>query len=71
MAIPEFKDLRMRTGKKKVEQIKKTEANTVTSLCEDCRLQLIDLNTHYNLGIQVATVTDLMANAIIKSTGEK
>jgi len=71
MAIPEFKDLRMRTGKKKVEQIKKTEANTVTSLCEDCRLQLTDLNTHYNLGIQVATVTDLMANAIIKPTGEK
>jgi Fe-S oxidoreductase/nitrate reductase gamma subunit len=71
MAIPEFKDLRMRTGKKKVEQIKKTEANIVTSLCEDCRLQLIDLNTHYNLGIQVATVTDLMANAIIQPTGEK
>jgi Fe-S oxidoreductase/nitrate reductase gamma subunit len=71
MAIPEFKDLRMKTGKKKVEQIKKTEANTVTSLCEDCRLQLTDLNTHYNLGIQVASLTDLMANAIIKPTGEQ
>jgi Fe-S oxidoreductase/nitrate reductase gamma subunit len=71
MAIPEFKELRMKTGKKKVEQIRKTEANMVTSLCEDCRLQLNDLNQYYNLEVKVASLTDLMANAIIKSTVAK
>jgi Fe-S oxidoreductase/nitrate reductase gamma subunit len=71
IAIPEFKELRMKTGKKKVDQIKNSQANIVTSLCEDCRLQINDLKQYYNLDVQVASLTDLMANAVIQSVGER
>lgn len=66
VAIPEFKELRMKTGMKKVEQIRETKANIITSMCENCRLQLIDLNDHYKLGLEVTSLSDLMANAIIQ-----
>ena len=68
IAIPEFKELRMKTGLKKVEQIKETNANIIASMCENCRLQLIDLNDHYKLGLEVASLSDIMANAIIRSS---
>jgi Fe-S oxidoreductase len=67
VAIPEFKELRMKTGMKKVEQIRETKANIITSMCENCRLQLIDLNDYYKLGLEVTSLSDLMANAIIQS----
>ena len=58
----------MKTGLKKVEQIKETNANIIASMCENCRLQLIDLNDHYKLGLEVASLSDIMANAIIRSS---
>jgi len=70
-SIQEYKDLRMQTGKRKVEQIKKTGANVVTTLCENCRLQITDLSEYYNLELHVASLTDLMANAIIRPAGPR
>jgi Fe-S oxidoreductase len=66
VAETEFKDLRMKTGKRKAQQIRETKAKVVATMCENCRSQLTDLNKHYNLGIQVASLMDLVANAIKK-----
>jgi len=67
VAVPEFKDMRMKTGRRKVEQIKQTKPNTVASACENCRSQLNDLNENYSLGLTVTSIMDLMANAIRQS----
>jgi Fe-S oxidoreductase len=55
----------MRAGKAKSEQIKKTGAKIVTAACENCKLQLADLNNYYNLGVEVKGVVDLVAEAIL------
>jgi Fe-S oxidoreductase len=64
VAVPDFKELRMKTGRRKAEQIRETKPDAVASACENCRSQLNDLNEHYNLGVKVTSVMDLMANAL-------
>jgi Fe-S oxidoreductase len=70
VALPEYKDLRMETGKKKVEQIKDCEVDAVIHMCENCKSQLSDLNDHYKLDIQVLSVMDMLENAIATSKGD-
>jgi len=60
----DFKELRMKTGRRKAEQIRETKPDAIASACENCRSQLNDLNEHYNLGVKVTSVMDLMANAL-------
>lgn len=65
VALPEYYEKRMRAGKPKAEQIKKTNAKIVAAACENCKLQLADLNNYYNLGVEVKGVVDLVAEAIL------
>ena len=66
VTIPEYKELRMKTGKRKIDQLKETKAKIVATTCENCRSQLNELDEYYNLGIQVTSLMDLMANTIKK-----
>jgi len=61
---PDLKELRMKTGKRKAEQIKQTKPTAIASMCENCRSQLVDLNEYYNLGVRVTSLMELTANAI-------
>ncbi|MCS7229663.1 MAG: (Fe-S)-binding protein [Candidatus Kryptonium sp.] len=65
VALPEYYEKRMKAGKAKAEQIRKTGAKIVATACENCKLQLNDLNNYYNLGIEVKGLVDLVANAIL------
>jgi Fe-S oxidoreductase len=65
VALPEYYEKRMRAGKAKSDQIKKTGAKIVAAACENCKLQLADLNNYYNLGVEVKGVVDLVAEAIL------
>ena len=65
VALPEYYEKRMRAGKVKSDQIKKTGAKIVAAACENCKLQLADLNNYYNLGVEVKGVVDLVAEAIL------
>jgi len=65
IAQPEMKEVRMQGGQPKVEQIRRTGAKWVVSACENCKTQLEDLNEHYELGIEVKGVWDLVADALI------
>jgi len=65
VALPEYYEKRMRAGKPKAEQIKRTGAKIVAAACENCKLQLGDLNNYYNLGVEVKGLVDLVANAIL------
>lgn len=65
VALPEYYEKRMKAGKPKAEQIRKTGAKIVAAACENCKLQLGDLNNYYNLGVEVKGLVDLVANAIL------
>ncbi len=71
VAQPDFDELRLETGKKKVEQIVNSRAKIVVSPCENCRLQLANLNEKYELDIIISSMMDLVAdNLVIPETGE-
>lgn len=65
VALPEYYEKRMKAGKPKAEQIRKTGAKIVAAACENCKLQLGDLNNYYSLGVEVKGLVDLVANAIL------
>jgi Fe-S oxidoreductase len=64
VTLPEYDEKRLRAGNPKAEQIKKTGARIVAAACENCRLQLGDLNNHYELGVQVTVLADLIVKAL-------
>jgi Fe-S oxidoreductase len=64
VALAEYADRRIMAGKPKADQIKKTGARTVVAACENCRLQIGDLNEHYNLNIRISALTDLVVRAM-------
>ncbi len=64
VALPEYEEKRLNAGKPKAEQIKRTGAKIVCAACENCRLQLNDLNSHYGLNIKVVSLAELVVNAI-------
>lgn len=62
VAEPAMDEFRLKTGMKKVEQIRATGARVVVSPCENCRLQLDGLNEKYNLDIIITSLMDLVAD---------
>ena len=64
-AEPELDDFRLRTGEKKVVQIRESGARIVVAPCDNCRLQLEDLSRKNDLNIKVCSVTELVAEAIV------
>lgn len=70
VAVPEWKESRMKAGKPKAEQIKASQADVVVASCDNCRLQIEDLNEEYNLGVRVSSVMDLLSEAIVTTLNE-
>jgi Fe-S oxidoreductase len=64
VALAEYAERRITAGKPKAEQIKKTGARVVVAACENCRLQIGDLNDHYNLNVRITALTDLVVRAM-------
>jgi Fe-S oxidoreductase len=57
----------MQAGLPKARQIKATGAKIVVASCDNCRIQLGELNERYHLGIKVTGLADLVVNAVVKS----
>jgi len=64
VALPDYAELRVQAGKPKADQIRRTGAQVVVAACENCRLQLGDLNTHYDLGVRISPLADLVVTAL-------
>lgn len=64
VALAEYAERRIAAGKPKADQIKSTGARVVVAACENCRLQIGDLNEHYNLNIWTTALTDLVVHAM-------
>ena len=63
-ALAEYAERRIAAGKPKAEQIKSTGARVVVAACENCRLQIGDLNEHYDLNVRTTALTDLVVRAM-------
>jgi hypothetical protein len=64
VANPDVMDLRMLAGNPKVEQVRRSGASVVVAACENCRLQLGDLSSHYGAGFGVIAIADLVVKAM-------
>jgi len=65
LAMGEYNERRMKTGKIKADQIKATGANILITPCHNCVDQLMQLNATYKLGIKIKTVAEIVAEAIV------
>ncbi len=63
--MTELEEFRIKTGKVKVDQIKKTRAKLVISPCENCRLQLGSLNEKYSLGLEISSIMDFVVKNLV------
>ena len=68
LAMTRFASRRIKTGKLKVDQIKKTGAKIVATPCHNCIDQLMELNKHYKMGVEIKTVCEIAANALVIPT---
>ncbi|MBI4965139.1 MAG: (Fe-S)-binding protein [Desulfomonile tiedjei] len=65
LVIAQEPEFRMMTSRVKVDQIKATGADIVTTACEMCFAQLKDLNDDFELDLEVKLVSDLVADALV------
>jgi Fe-S oxidoreductase len=66
----EWEEARLVAGKPKADQIRATGADAVIASCDNCRHQLGEINTHYDLGVQVMGMAELVAAAIVPQKKE-
>ena len=59
---------RLEAGKIKAEQIAKTGAKVVVAPCHNCIDQLSELNKEYKLGVEVKTLSEVVADALVLGT---
>ncbi len=65
LAMTDFAPRRLEAGRIKAEQIRATGASIVAAPCHNCIDQLTELNKHYGLGVQIKTVCELVAHALV------
>jgi Fe-S oxidoreductase len=65
LAASEYAARRIATGKLKAEQIRRTGAKVVVTPCHNCIDQLLELNKHYELGVEIRTLAEVAADALV------
>jgi Fe-S oxidoreductase len=65
LSMTAFTARRRSAGRVKASQIERTKARVVASPCHNCLDQLAELNKHYKLGVEVKSVIELAAEALV------
>lgn len=65
LSMTRFADRRIEAGRIKADQIRETAAQVVVAPCHNCIDQLAELSKHYGLGVDVKTVTEIVADALV------
>ncbi|MGA2623887.1 MAG: (Fe-S)-binding protein [Bacteroidota bacterium] len=65
LAMSEYNERRMRIAEIKADQIRKTGASIVVTPCHNCVDQLSQINARFKLGVQIKTLAELVADALI------
>lgn len=69
VAVEERRELRLKVGRPKAEQVRKTGAAIVVASCDNCRIQLGDLGERFELGVQVKGLMELVVDALLAEKG--
>jgi Fe-S oxidoreductase len=69
LSMSEYAARRKSAGRIKAEQIARTKAQVVASPCHNCLDQLAELNKHYKLGVDVKSVLEIAAEALLPKRG--
>ncbi len=62
---PEYKPMRMASGRVKAEQIRSTGAKIVIAPCHNCFDQINDLSEEYALGVKARSFKEIIVEAMI------
>ena len=65
LAMSEYNERRLKVGGIKAEQIRKTGADVVITPCHNCVDQLVQINHTYQLGVEIKSVAEVVADALI------
>ncbi|HOW26172.1 MAG TPA: (Fe-S)-binding protein [Bacteroidales bacterium] len=65
LSMSEYNDRRLKIGKLKADQIQRTGARIVATPCHNCIDQIMGLNQHYGLGVEVKTLGEIVADALV------
>jgi Fe-S oxidoreductase len=65
LSMTRFARRRLEAGRIKAEQIRATGARIVATPCHNCIDQLSELNKEYQLGVEVKTVCEIVASALL------
>ncbi len=65
LAMSEYNERRMKIAEIKAEQIRKTGASVVVTPCHNCVDQLMQIDNKFKLGVQIKTLAEIVADAII------
>ena len=65
LAMSEYNERRMKIAGIKAEQIRKTGARVVVTPCHNCVDQLTQINISFKLGVQIKTLAEIVADALI------
>ncbi len=62
---PDYKPVRMASGRVKAEQIKATGAKIVITPCHNCFDQINDLSEEYDLGVKAVALKEILVDSMI------
>ncbi|MDH4223789.1 MAG: (Fe-S)-binding protein, partial [candidate division Zixibacteria bacterium] len=65
LSMTRYTKRRLEAGRVKADQIAKTRAQIVVAPCHNCIDQLSELNREYKLGIEVKTISEVVADALV------
>jgi Fe-S oxidoreductase len=71
LAMTRFAKRRLEAGKLKADQIRETGAQIVVAPCHNCIDQLIELNREYDLKVEVKTISEVVADALVIEKKDK
>lgn len=65
LAMAAYKERRIKSGGMKAEQVRATGAKVLVAPCHNCIDQLSELNKEYKLNVQIKTVAEMVAEALV------
>jgi Fe-S oxidoreductase len=70
LSMSEYRDRRVDAGRIKADQIRATGARIVATPCHNCIDQLMELNKVYALNVEIKTVAEIVADALVQREKE-
>ncbi len=71
LAMSEYNDRRLKIAEIKAEQIRRTGAKVVVTPCHNCVDQLTQINVTFKLNVQIKTLGEIVADAIVLDNPKK